>query len=192
MLQTKPEEHRLPEFKPNTGWMWTELNYKMVGVGEASGWGPPCLEAGSGIQELDSSGAEGTSELQQRQINRAKTTAAEASDGAGPHLSFYSQKEAEKEIKINSCPSLASWLISNAPDIRVERKSRCSWRCVCRWPPSAGEGEETGYDCKPQNTTPPTQRKPHQNSKTHTTKLTPQKTHSKDNSMNSFQMQWSS
>lgn len=70
--------------------------------------GAPYLEAGSGIQELDSSRAEGTTELQQRQINGAKIPAVEAEDGVGPHLSFYSQKEAEKEIKINSCPSLPS------------------------------------------------------------------------------------
>lgn len=41
----------------------------MVGVGAASGWGAPNLEAGSGIQELDSGRAEGTTELQQRHIN---------------------------------------------------------------------------------------------------------------------------
>lgn len=58
--------------------------------------GAPYLEAGSGIQELDSSRAEGTTELQQRQINGAKIPAVEAEDGVGPHLSFYSQKEAEK------------------------------------------------------------------------------------------------
>lgn len=76
-----------------------------------------------------------------------------------------------------------------------QSKSSTSARDMCAGNISRERGkkrEREHTNASHKNINPPIQKMPkHQNSKTHTTKLIQRKTHNKDNSVNSFQIQLS-